>query len=357
MATLPTRTYVENPDGYLDTYHIEDAIRDLAYNTEKLKIFIEMGFPEYPGFIIVPTISRNTGNSVLINISSFTAIDLDRNIIVYDGIAGMALGDIEYDTTYWITARTELTESEDTRKNPQQSNRPYQYIMQENISIKIVGIKPVNELTLGQVSVSLSGDGSQFEVTYSSTDRSDRLLNIQQAFEELNALESDLDSRYVIKERYNPVSKTGGDRVRELTAGQSPADLGIPDPNTLVAGLNSDGYIDPELIDINAVIPDLIESISIPGTGAEGIINLRDIYQEFVIWRNPDKIYGIFRFDSIGDIYEIETSYNVRTGETPERAADADILYITASKLITGKVEVRIRNNFATTRTIKYKAR
>lgn len=287
----PRRTYVENPDGYLDLYGIEDAIRDISYNSNKIKQLIQLIHSDYPGFITLPAVTKNAADPSRLSVGEFLAIDSDRNAILFDGDGGIAPDDFELDTPYYITIKNELQATDDKRKNPKQNNREYRYILEENVSVNYSTEPPFSDLCLGTHTIIINQDG-ELEAVYDASARSPVLRSLVDAYSRFSSPEA--------------AASTGSIPIRL-------------DPN-----------------------------------GAETVISLADKNRRFTIWLGNDSIYGLFIFADDGSIRTIQKSTNVNTSETPLESGTADTLYITSTLNIDETVSLIIKNNFTVAKDVQY---
>lgn len=353
MAQAPERTFIENPDAALDSYTIEDAVRDISYNTAKLKLLVELMFRDFPGFISLANVQRDPNDPAQINIGSWMGIDLDRNVILYTGAVSVLPSDLQLDKTYWITARVSTAPTSATRRNERQGGRRYNYVLREDIELNFPEMKPIQELTLGQVRLSIGEESGALEATFTRTDQSPLLSNVYDLYEQIGLGPGDLDSRYVIKERFDPETGSGGQIVRELQAGD---DLTAHDIETigLVAGINDNGKIDTRLIDTVQIIDNLSSEVTIEA-GSSLTIVTSNPRVKLTVSNGPEEIFGEFVFDSSNQIDELRVSENVRSQENPEFSNTADLLYVSSVLNVENQIEITIKNNFGSDKLVRYR--
>jgi hypothetical protein len=287
----PKRTYVENPDGYLDEYGIEDAIRDINYNSNKIKQLIQLIHSDYPGFITLPAVTKNAADPSRLSVGEFLAIDSDRNAILFDGDGGISPDDFELDIPYYITIKNELKATDDKRKNPKQNNRDYRYILEENVSVSYSTEPPFTDLCLGTHTITINESG-ELEAVYDASSRSPVLRSLVDAYSRFSS---------------------------------------------------------PEAAAATSSVP-----IRLDPNGAETIISLSDRNRRFTIWLGNDSIYGLFIFADDGSIRTIQHSSNVNTNETPDASALVDTLYLTSTVNIDETVSLIVKNNFTVAKDVQY---
>jgi len=349
MTDYPQRTYVENPDAYLAEFTIEDHVRDVDYGTQKLKIFVESFYKDYPGFVTYASLSKNISNETSINVGPFIGIDGNRNAVVFAGMSNLTPTDFQLDVKYYIVCRVVLSTTTDEGTNPKQKNKKYFKILQEIPDVIFTTVEPYKELVLGTVVFTQNND-STISPTFSYEERSVLLANLYSITESFAVLQNSIDTTFLKKIR----AQDGGDLVSNLTDEEF-AEYIYKAGHVL--GLNSDKTIDERFLDKVRLRERLVEELVLPGpssmVSSETSLLLPSKFKSLKISNDSLNIYGEFLFKANGNIEEIIVSDKVYTTENPEFNDDADILFVSSS-LLEGKIQVVFKNNFTTEVTIQY---
>lgn len=347
---IPERTYVENPDAFLDQFTIEDHVRDIDYTISKMKQFLLGLYRNAPGLVTVPVIVTNHYDTSKLTIPEFVGLDSSFNLMHFNADGAYGLDSFDAGVVYYITARVALASTNDTRPNPRQKNKKYRYLLRENIEIGFTTDLPSTDLCLGSYVVTLDPDLGQFVAKYSATGRSISLTSGVDVFNILNELKSFLPLTYVRKKAYNSAATedANGDVVI-LEEGDA---FTMPD-KVLAAGLNTTGKLGSQLIPSSKVLLDGSTEIGLPGGGIQ--IDLPPISPDrmVMLYSGPNGFYAQIMFNASGDTVKIYSTSNIFTEETPGNINDPNTLYL-QSTLTDGSVILSIKNNYSASKLIRY---
>jgi len=179
MSNVPAaeRTYVENPEAFLDDYSIEDHIRDIDYVITKLRQFISSSVDSAPGFLKYPKVSTNSFDMSKLDIESFGGLDSDFNPILFAPDSSYGLDNFEAGKKYYIGVRISKRTTDDKRVNERQRNRKYNYILREEIDIVFLEDQPITDLCIGTYTVNFDTGLNTYVATYTAEGRSALLNN------------------------------------------------------------------------------------------------------------------------------------------------------------------------------------
>lgn len=344
MAEYPIRTYAENPDAYLAEYTIEDHVRDIDYGTQKLRNLIESFYKDYPGFVTLPTITKNILDNTKVNIGTFIGIDGNKNTIIFDGIPNLIPDDFQLDVKYYIVCKIVLETTNELATNPKQKNKKYYKILKETPSISFTTIEPYKELVLGTVTYIQDIDNNITpNIDYS--ERSKLLNNIytlKEGYEELKLI---IEETFLKKTRFDK----GGNLLYNLTTEEF---------NTYIVklgdilALNSDKTLDERFLNKIRLRERLFEEATLP-TGEQVYLTIPTKYKSLKISNNSLNIYGEFLFKSNGQIEEIIVSDKIFTTENATFNDVSDTIFISSSSQ-EENIQVIFKNNFTSDITIQY---
>jgi hypothetical protein len=352
MDNLPTpeRTYVENPDAFLDQFTIEDHVRDVDYVVSKVKQFLLGLYRNAPGLVTVPVITTNPYDTSKLTITEFIGLDSAFNLMHFNADGAYGLDSFEPGTVYYIIARVSLASTSDTRPNPRQKNKKYRYLLRESIEIGFVTDLPTTDLCLGSYVVILDPDLGQYIAKYSTVGRSTSLTSGVDVFNILNDLKAFLPLNYVRKKAYSSeaTEEANGDVVI-LTEADT---FSMPD-KVLTVGLNPEGKIGSQLIPAPKVLLNSSVQIGLPGGGIQTDLPAIEPSRLVIIYSGSEGLHAQIMFDASGNTVKISSTSNIFTEETPGNISDPDTLYL-QSVLTDGSIILSIKNNYSASKLVRY---
>lgn len=353
------RTYIENPDGFLDDYTIEDASRDIQFNEKKLKNAITTFFEDYPGFIGDPIVTNLQSDNKKLYFEDFACVDNFGNIFLYKKRESLFYDQFEENKKYYIVVNLQIHTTEETRENKNQNNKKYNFIIEESPKITFKERPEEWELILGTVIYNVNPINLEISASYSNIEKTKSILTLSVLFDLLTNLKQDLLSNYVNNKVWGSGKNPQGNIIFDSAVKI------VPKPGELILpSLREDGFIFNDFINFLTGLLEasdkLIKNLILPIGNADFNTNLNqalqmnvNIFKEFSIWGKTQELnfvsfFGKFRLTETGDIVELQASENLRTFEQPEYSNIANVLFVYPSNNVDslGNTAIFISNNF-----------